>query len=74
MHDLRDLTQRVEAELQQADDDVRQQEAQVRRIEARMRHLSSTDSLYVSVDTLQQNRHNRAQWYVVVIRVERPRR
>ena len=48
MHDLRDLTQRVEAELQEADDDVRQQEAQLKRVEARMRHLESTDSLFVS--------------------------
>ena len=52
MHDLRDLTQRVEAELQEADDDVRQQEAQLKRVEARMRHLESTDSLFVSQVTL----------------------
>ena len=54
VRDLRDVTQKVESELQDADDDVRRREADVARLRGRLRHLSSSDSLYVStVQSLQ---------------------
>ena len=48
VHDLRDVTQKVEGELQDAEAEMRRQEDDIARLRGRLRHLSSTDSLYVS--------------------------